>query len=513
MTQGEEPSAAALPNASGRQVVRNAAWGYIGLAAGVVMGGVLTPVLLGHLGTTTFGLWSLLVALVSYAGLLDAGVVTALVQQVAARYAEGDEAKLDEIFGTAVAFYLVTGGILVALCGILVPFLGSAFHIAAPSLAASRLAVIFLGVSGAVGFVANVPSAALFGGGRNDRLGIVGLALGLATRLAQIGVVLLGQGLVALALVTVGSGLVGLILNQVIARRTFGRFRMSPRYATRGTLVTLLRSGRRNTAVTLAGVASFGIDKIVIGAILPIAEVTPYAIALQTVTLVRSLSTAGTDILMPTYGHFEALADREHQFRIFSTAVLGSMIVMLPIGVAAIGFGQPLLHLWLGTVPPKTYVVLVMLMIVFALQLPGHQCFVLLTGSGHNRLIARLGLPAALLNIAASVGATYWLGPVGPAVGSLPQVAVLDAIVLPMLVCRHLGVSGRRYVREVLVPLAPLLGVATGAAIALRLATPGDHGGAVTLAEAAAVVAVAWAVTLPIVARRRPDMLRLLRRQ
>ena len=57
----------------------------------------------------------------------------------------------------------------------------------------------------------------------------------------------------------------------------------------------------------------------------------------------------------------------------------------VPIVVALAAFGDPMLKLWLGSVPPKTYEIMIALGIVNALQLPGHQCFLFLTGVGRNR--------------------------------------------------------------------------------------------------------------------------------
>ena len=79
---------------------------------------------------------------------------------------------------------------------------------------------------------------------------------------------------------------------------------------------------------------------------------------------------------------------------------------------------------------------------VTVLQLPGHQSFLFLTGVGRNRTLAPLAVIGAVANLAGSVAATFWLGPIGPATGSLPVVVVLEFFVLPVVVavtyaCQH----------------------------------------------------------------------------
>lgn len=498
-------------NASSRQIIRNAIVNYLGLGFGIVTGIVLTPLLLRHFGATDYGLWVLLTSVVGYAGLLDAGVGTAVIQHASQAHARDDHETLAALYGTATAFYCASGALLVGLCGVLLPFLGTALHIAHGSDTTARVVLMVLVVSSAIGFVGNVPTAGLVGGGRSDRLGLASMPLSLLGRLAQIAVVFYGRGLIALALTTMVTGLAGIAVTLLVARHTYPDFQMHVGLANRATMKLLLRSGRRNTMVSLAGLVSYGLDQVVIAAVLPLAKLAPYAVALRVVNVVRSISVAGTGALMPTYGHSEATNDKERQFRMLSAAIFLSAAVTIPAEIALVGFGHPLLHLWLGRVPSKTYPVLMALAAVFAIQLPGHQCVGLLTGSGNNRLIARVGLPMALVNLAISIGATYWLGPVGPAIGSLPQVALFDAVILPWLVCRQLEVPIRRYAQQALLPLLPTCVVATLVTVLLRTYLPLHHD-VLALPESAGVVLLAWAATMPWAVKVQPDLVRLARR-
>ena len=76
MTGADQPDA----NASARQFLRNAVSSYANLIIGIVLSLVLTRVLLVHLGTSTYGLWIVLLSIVGYLGLLDVGVSTAVIR-------------------------------------------------------------------------------------------------------------------------------------------------------------------------------------------------------------------------------------------------------------------------------------------------------------------------------------------------------------------------------------------------------------------------------------------------
>jgi O-antigen/teichoic acid export membrane protein len=191
---------------------------------------------------------------------------------------------------------------------------------------------------------------------------------------------------------------------------------------------------------------------------------------------------------------------------------MATLAISLPILVALAAFGEPILTLWLGKVPPKTYSIMIALGFVTALELPGHQCFVFLTGVGRNQLMMRMAVLGASVNLIGSVIATFWLGPIGPAIGSLPAVLVIDFTILPIIVCRYLELPSKRYVRDALVPVLPAVAVAGALAVAILWLFPAPHtapvfrAGVRAVVCAAVVVLGAWATMAAVTLRIEPDM-------
>ena len=150
----------------------------------------------------------------------------------------------------------------------------------------------------------------------------------------------------------------------------------------------LLVLGWRNLAIGLGGAIAYRYDAAVIGAVLPVKDVAPYALSLSTANFTRTISTAGTNLLIPSYAHSDALDDRERQFRLFSWAVLVSMGITGPAVICFAAFGPDLLQIWLGSVPDQTWQVMVALNLMMLLQLPGHQAGILLAGIARTKLLA-----------------------------------------------------------------------------------------------------------------------------
>ena len=491
-------------NASVRQLSLNVVSSYASFGIGVVMSLVLTRVLLRHLGAGTYGLWIVLLALVSYLGLLDIGVGTAAVQRVARLRALGDQEGVADLIRTTWVFFAVSGVVAVLITVVLAPLVSSFLNLGAISPSQAGATLVILGVMSALTFLAVVPNSVLFGSGRGDRLSQIGLVALLATQVGQVVAVLAGAGLIALAILqTAGVGL-GLALTASVAGRVTGSSLRRGRFS-RPLLKELLRFGGLQSVVSLGGVVSYQLDALVIGIILPVAQVAPYSVALNTSNFTRNLSTQGSSLLLPTYSHFDAVADRRRQTRYFVNGVMACLVLAVPMIISLAAFGEPILKLWLGSVPPKTYQIMIALGVVNALQLPGHQCFLFLTGVGRNRQLARLAVIAAAVNLAGSIGATYWLGPIGPAIGSIPVVLVLDFTILPIMVCRYIRIPVRQYVVSALGPVLPVAVAAGAVALALVHLHPA-HSGLAAVVGSVIVCGTAWTVFAVLLARIEPDL-------
>jgi O-antigen/teichoic acid export membrane protein len=313
-----------------------------------------------------------------------------------------------------------------------------------------------------------------------------------------------GAGLLALALLQLAGAAVTLMVGLAVVKRVTGASLRTGRFR-RSLLTDLLRFGGIQSLVALSSVVAYQLDSLVIGVILPVAQVAPYGVALNTANFTGSLSSQATGLLIPTYAHDEEVGNRRRQSTYFLGAMIACLGISVPIVIALAAFGDPILKLWLGHVPPQTYKVMIVLGIVTVLQRPGNQCFLFLTGIGRNKQLAVLALIGSVLNLAGSIGATYWLGPVGPAVGSLPVVLVIDFVVLPGIVCRHLGIPIARYVRTSLAPILPTAVVGGIVALALIHLEPAPSALAAVVGAVVVVVA-SWVTLVGVVSRLEPDL-------
>lgn len=495
---------------SNRQLARNVAANYASFFVAAAIGLVATPIIVRHLGVSTYGVLGVLEATIAYLGLFEAGVATATVQRVAALRAVGDVERLRLTLATA-RFFNALSSIFVTVSAISLALVLRAFvHFDGLSARPAQVALVVLGLGTAIGMSSLTASAVMLGGGRADRSELLGLLLSTSMRIVQVIVVLRGGGLVGLCLTITLSTVISTFASIILSRRTFPELRISSWRFSRTEARGLLHVGLRNATLAVAGTMSYGIDNIVLGAIRSASEVTPYMLAGRLVRLVRNVATSGTTTLMPRIAHQHAQGDLDAGYRSYAAGLFVVLAIALPLEVVFLVFGFPLLRIWLGTVPPRTYSVLAGFLLLTFSQLPGAQSSNVLVAMQSQKIIARLAIPVALLNVGLSIIATRRYGPLGPVLGSLPQAVVVEAVMYPVMACRGLAVSARRLARDVVLPVAVIGVLSLSLAYLLRVVT--DQGSEiVVLLDVCAALAFGYLVAIGVAVAAWPDMATFVR--
>jgi O-antigen/teichoic acid export membrane protein len=455
-------------NASSKSLVRNATVSYLANIVGMLTGFFVTPILIRHLGATNFGIWVLLGSLIGYLGLIEVGTSTATAKRVAECRANGDTKRLREVLGTAAALYLAVSLIVLVVTVVLLFNLQHFFHFPVNRLPLARICLFVLGINQAVSFLFLVQTTVLFGAGRLDLMTRFGTVIGTLSSITQAFLAWYGYGIVAMAatlvIATATSGYIG---RRVISKHIPG-VEIKLAAATTTMARELLKFGSRNSIVAICGTIAFSADALIIGLLLPVANVAHYAVAARLVTLIRTLSSKPMDILLPAYAHSHALGDSDRQFRLLSESLSLSLALALPFAIVFCAFGEHLIRAWVGTGQEVSYPILITLALALPIQLQGHACFTIMTATERNQVLIRTVVISAPVNFTLSFLFTKAFGPIGPALGTLVTVAIADAVVLPIAACREFGFSYRRYLSHSITPLFLPAGVTILFAMAMR---------------------------------------------
>ena len=400
------------------KIVRNSTTNALRGGLSFVLVLFLTPFIISRLGATGFGIWALTNALVSYVGLIDLGIGSALVKFVAEYQAKGDDAQINVLLNTAFAIYAILGtlafGLLAAQRGWMIH---TFFHIG--SGLQGDVEFVFLG--SLVIFVINL-AFGVFAGLLNglQRMDLTNLTAAIAAVINAVGVVMalnLGYGLRGLVIVSAIVALVSIAINAVMAKREFKALVFNPFCFRLSYVKNLLNFGLQLQVVGLASLVHAQLDKIVLGYFLGLNPVMYYEAATRVIERLRALPMILLSPIMPAASELHAGQESETLHKLYHRSLKYVTLTSLPVFVFVAIFAHPLVSLWLGPGYEMTAFALQFLAMANFVNLLTGPGFLVLVGMGKPKYGTYFSLLALLTNAVLSVALVSRSGYAGAVLG------------------------------------------------------------------------------------------------
>ena len=451
-----------------RVLGRNMAWNTAGLGVETAVGFLVMPFLIHRLGESTYGIWIVLGALTSYFGLLDLGTRGSVGRHVALHRANNNRIALDQTVSSGLAVMALVGAATVAVIFACEPLFFRLFAVPVELQAAAGVALRIVAVQFALFLVGTTFDAVLWGFQRFDWLNAIEIPSSLLRGGLTLSLVRSDGDLVTLAAITLTVTIASGLAKCILAFRADPRLRLGRRFVTRSALTELLGFGGWSMIGMVAVITRTQLTTLLIGSLLGLALVTPFAIAARLLGVIAAGLSALTGVITPFATTLHATDQRERQRSIFVVgghyntalaAFLVSFLVML---------GGALIYLWIGPKFPEAAVLLTIL--ALGEFLPATQyvtATIVLANARHN-------VPAllALLEIAAVSLLTLTLIPIFGLIGAALAMAVpgflLRGIARMWWGCRVVDMPLRSYLLQVIaapvscvVLPAGIVGVAT----------------------------------------------------
>jgi O-antigen/teichoic acid export membrane protein len=427
-----------------RLLRRNVVLIYGVYAATLVSGLVITPIILGALGTEQFGIWALIGSIVGFIGLLDFGIGPSLIRFAAEQRGRDARDETSELTSTAFAIYLGLALLTTLLAFVLAFLLPHVFEISDDYVRAAQLALVISVGTFLIRFPIGLFNFLLAGQQRYDVLNIGNLLGSLLYFVLAVAVLYLaGGGLVALAVITAVVTAFRLLLPLLWLRRELPDLQLRRNLVTRRQARELLAFSSRNMLIQTASKVVFSTDVIVVSIILGSVAAGVYGIPAKLFALAFGVGIASTTLLFPLLSELEGADERERQERYLLAGVRLGLAVVVAVGLPLVFLPDRFLEAWLpsdfdvDTAAP----ILAVLMVSLLFAQPGHLLAQFLVARGkHGRLaVARLATVAA--NLLLSIGFALWVGLWGVAVATLITEAVSAVVVLPYLLRRESSAS------------------------------------------------------------------------
>jgi O-antigen/teichoic acid export membrane protein len=191
---------------------------------------------------------------------------------------------------------------------------------------------------------------------------------------------------------------------------------------------------------TLETILSTKADLLIIGTVLPARDASLYGAASQLASFVSFGVAAVTFIAVPMIAELYAARRHAELQRLVSLVGIGSAVVSIPVVIALVALGRPLLRLY-GAEFADAYLVLLVLGVCQTVQaLFGIRAGFLLTMTGNQHLAAYIIGSTAAVNVLLTIILTPRYGMIGAAIATTIAFCV-RSILLGYFIKARIGVS------------------------------------------------------------------------
>jgi len=433
----------------------------------VVAGFVMPRMIDNRLGRELLGVWDFAWSLISYFGLVQAGIGSSVNRYVAKYRAVGDMDGVNRAVSSVWCFHMAAGTVILLLTAALALFLPFLFGTRlGENAVTAQWTVFLLGTSMGLRLSVAIFSGVVSGCHRWDLHNALTGGFHAAVVGGMIAALCLGGGLVWLAIVSSVGLLIADFSHVFVAHRLCPGLCVRPGLATWRQVISMFAFGGKTLIPSVGNLLLHQTINIMIIAYLGLA---PLAFFARSRALTRHLHTLVAKlayVLTPMAGALSGAAKEQDLRSVLIRSTRYAYFIALPITLVLMIFGDAILTFWMGSWYGDGRV----LAILAAGFLPtiGHlPVLSILTGMNAHGRPGLVYLLAAVLSVAITAMALgpMQLGLTGAAVAVVVPLALANGVYLPIYACRRTGISVRRFYSGVL--LGPMLCAAPFAACLL----------------------------------------------
>lgn len=460
MTRGADQSDLVWGEADDRQmatVARNVTTRYLSIATDAVIGLMLLPFNIRHLGPAAYGLWMLTASMTTYFSVLDLGFGGSIVKFVAHYRAKRDVRGLNEIASTLFVIFAAVGLVAYAVFVVLAFNLGRVLNITPDQANEGRSLMLIIGVYVSLGFPFSVFGGVINGFQRYDLNNVVGVGSSVIVAIVNVAMLATGFSLVQLVMATTTIRIVAYFIYRLNAYAVFQPLSLRFSLFAWSRVRELTSFSVYVSLIDWANKLNYSIDAIIIGAYLSASAVTLWTVPQRLAEMLQRMTNQLNGVLFPVVVDSDAGQKAERLHAIFIQGTRLSLVSVLPLGASLFLLAGPLIRAWVGPKFDESIIVTQILIAVVAVRVGNSTATTVLKGAGCHRLLAFSNAGAALANIGLSL---LWIRPyglIGQALGTFVPVAFTSIFILWPAACRRVGIgSGAAFVRAVWPTLWPV---------------------------------------------------------
>ena len=374
---------------------------YVNLLIGCIIPLLYTPVMLDIMGQAEYGLYSLSNSVISYLGLLNFGMGSAVIRYITRSRAEGRMEDVRRMMGLFLTIYSALA-VLVCIGGaVLVGVSGTAFAkgLSAGEIERMKILLVIMTISTAISFPLGVFSSVTIVFERYLFNKLVCIGETVLLPVLNLVVLYAGRGAVGMALI----GLLFQVLNgaiySVFSVRKLGIYPVFRRMPF-GILKEMIVFCAFIFLATIVDMLYWATDKVLIGAIVGSVAVAVYNVGGTFTSMLQSMAHAISSVFAP---RVNMMVSRHEEIGQISELLIRigrlQYLVVSFLLSGYIVFGQAFIRLWAGAEYAEAYYVGLMTMIPLTVPLIQNIAFTTILAQNKHRFRSIIYAVIAVLNV------------------------------------------------------------------------------------------------------------------
>jgi len=402
----------------GKKIARNTLFSIIGFAWQGITLLFLVPFIISRVGNELYGIWALLVAVVTYFSLIDVGGNATLTKYVAEYYSKHDEESLAVLVNNGALFYLgVVAVILLVGLTLSEPILSLVnipLQLRDEARVIYRFALVIFGLT----TFSNVFTSVISG---LQRIDILNSVLIVANSLRVIGVIVvleIGWSIRGIVISDTIVGLSTLTLMVYFAKRLYPSLTVNPLAYNWKMLRRIVGFGAKLQVSNVSELINFQLDKILLSRFLGVQFVTFYDVGSRLLKNARGFPLMVLSSLVPAVSELSSSEDTKRLFLLYR----GASKYLVALGAFVFGFffvaAANILELWVGPGYELSVSTMRILCVGYFTNLSTGVVAYTSVGIGKPAYLVRVALIQTFGNILLSVTLIHAIGYYGAAIGT-----------------------------------------------------------------------------------------------
>ena len=378
---------------------------------------IATPFFVSRLGVDKYGIWMLVNSVMGFMGLMSFGLSDATIKYVSAHLANKNIDGVVRVVRSTLTMYGLLGLFTAAVAYFLAPILVN--HVFNVQLENTRLAIAAIQIA-SFGMMArlldSVFLSTLQGYQRYDLAAKITIIVNTITLAVNVGLVLLGYGVIQILLATIGIIVLGGMTKAIVAKRFLLPSLVFLPIFDRKALKEIFSFGLYSWLQSVGGILLSQADRLIIASLLNTSALTHYTVCLQLAQQVSAVLAKAVLFLFPLSSAAREEGNLAHMRTIYFKGINLVTISCVGLGLPIFLFSHNILSFWMGVeFANETANVLRVLTFAFALMATSIVPYHFMNGTGFVRLNTLFAFISGFVVTFATIFMIPWLGILGAA--------------------------------------------------------------------------------------------------